>query len=367
MIRKLLEQAYAGATVVVTGSTGFKGSWLSLFLHTLGARVKGYGLEPAHQQGIFSVCRVGSLIHQNIGDIRDFSAVSDFVRNAAPRYVFHLAAQPLVRRSYREPRETFETNVQGTVNLLEALRGVESAKAIVVVTSDKCYENREWVHGYRETDRLGGKDPYSASKAAAELVAASYRSSYSENGELAPIATARAGNVIGGGDWSEDRIVPDCMRALMAGKPIVVRNPDAVRPWQHVLEPLLGYLILGARLGTDGAGFSGSWNFGPYRNDFVQVRVLVDLLVKRWGAGSVRVQRSPGKKREAGLLGLDISKSTGLLHWRPVLDFAAAVSQTVDEYRSVWRHPERAQERMRARIESFLAAAAEQQPEEGTA
>jgi CDP-glucose 4,6-dehydratase len=301
----------------------------------MGANVCGYGLPPDTEPSYFDVCALGARIRSIIGDVRDEAALSSTIGDIHPEVVFHLAAQPLVRRSYREPTLTFATNVIGTTNLLEAVRKTTSVRAVVVVTSDKCYENGELVWGYREADRLGGQDPYSASKACAEIVCSAYRRSFFESGERqVTLATARAGNVIGGGDWSEDRIIPDAVRAFSCGNPLVVRNPKAVRPWQHVLEPLAGYLMLAERLHRDGVKYAGAWNFGPAHEDAIAVSALADLLVRQWGAGAQwRDLDSNHGPYESLYLKLDCGKAHAQLAWRPRLRLQEAVEMTVGWYR----------------------------------
>jgi CDP-glucose 4,6-dehydratase len=327
-----LEKAYYGRTVLVTGDTGFKGSWLSIWLHSLGARVVGLALPPRNDQDNYVVCGLNRKNEHIDGDIRDIETVRRVMADHEPSVVFHLAAQALVLDSYKDPLGTFQTNILGTANVLEAIRGCPGVRAAVMVASDKCYENREWVHGYRESDALGGRDPYSASKGASEIVASSYQRSFFSAGKAASIASVRAGNVMGGGDWAPNRIVPDCMRALRRKRPIVVRNPDAVRPWQHVLEPLHGYLKLGAELLRSGKKYSGAWNFGPSHKNQVTVRRLVETVLRCWGFGSYTVRRAGGQK-EACLLALDISKAANLLGWSPALNFETTVRFTVEEYR----------------------------------
>ncbi|BDG07171.1 CDP-glucose 4,6-dehydratase [Anaeromyxobacter paludicola] len=336
-----LRQAYAGKRVLLTGHTGFKGGWLALWLESLGARVTGFALPPPTSPSFFEDCGVAQLCEHVLGDLRDPAAVREVVRRSRPEVVFHLAAQPLVRLSYESPVETFETNVMGTAHLLEALRLEQRPAAVVVVTSDKCYENREWAYGYREEDALGGHDPYSASKGAAEIVAASYRRSFFAPARLAEhgvaLATARAGNVIGGGDWAADRIVPDAARALAAGVPIPVRNPASVRPWQHVLEPLGGYLLLGARLlgaPDEAARCCGPWNFGPAPESARPVRDVVEAAVRAWGSGSWQATPQVGAPHEAGLLRLAIEKAVSQLAWRPRWELEEAVGRTFAWYRA---------------------------------
>lgn len=313
---------WRGKRVLVTGHTGFKGSWMSLWLSELGAQVVGYALAPPTSPSNFVASRVGERLTASIeADVRDLDRLLECVSTHSPDVVFHMAAQSLVRQSYQEPVETFQTNVMGTVNVLEALRRHPSARAIVVVTSDKCYENREWVWGYRENESMGGHDPYSGSKGCTELVAASYRSSFFAPHDHARhgvgLSTARAGNVIGGGDWSADRLIPDLLRAHSRREDLVIRSPSAIRPWQFVLEPLGGYLLLAQRLFTDGASYADAWNFGPRDDDVLPVDELVARLSTRL-EGGVRYRVHPDPVlHEATLLKLDCSKAAARLGWRP--------------------------------------------------
>ncbi len=328
-----LSEVYKDRKVLITGDTGFKGSWLALWLHQLGATVTGIGLDPKTSGDNFCICGLESVISHHTCDIRQYHKILKIFNKTNPDRVFHLAAQPLVSESYISPRETFETNTQGTANVLEAIRHTPSVKAAVMVTSDKCYENREWVHGYRETDPLGGYDPYSASKGAAEIVIASYIRSFFSGDNTAVISSARAGNVIGGGDWSKDRIVPDFMRSLDEKKPISLRNPGAIRPWQHVLEPLYGYLLLGATMINRGHSFSGAWNFGPLYKNNMTVEDLVRRFIETGKQGEMQIPDQREKFHEAGFLSLDISKAVHQLGWHPVLDIDTMVRFTLDEYR----------------------------------
>ena len=326
------QNAFAGKRVFITGHTGFKGSWLAAWLHVLGADVTGFAQPPEYAFSHFEQLGLANRIRHIEGDIRDASSLRRALCGARPEFVFHLAAQPLVRRSYAEPKLTFDTNVGGSVNLLEAVRDCDAVRALIYVTSDKCYRNRESREGYRETDELGGHDPYSASKACAELVLASYRSSFfSAPGASIMAASVRAGNTIGGGDFAEDRIVPDCIRALAAGRPIPVRNPHAIRPWQHVLEPLSGYLALASRLYT-GEDLRGAWNFGPERESHRTVGELVNTVIESWGSGSKELVFGGGLG-ETSTLYLNCDKSERELGWRPVFGFRQAVRRTVDWYR----------------------------------
>jgi CDP-glucose 4,6-dehydratase len=318
--------------VLVTGHTGFKGGWLATWLLDLGARVTGYGLTPNTTPSYFVRCGLDGRLTTHLADVRDAAAVQAALAAARPRVVFHLAAQPIVRLSYQHPLETIAVNVLGTATLLEAVRHTPSVEAVVVVTSDKCYENLERPEGYREDDPLGGHDPYSASKAAAEIVAAAYRRSFfAANGPR--VATVRAGNVIGGGDWGADRLVPDAMRALGQGEPIRVRHAAAVRPWEHVLEPLGGYLRLAERLSGD-PSLAGAWNFGPRDGDAVSVETLVELIVGQWEGARWESRPEGDAPHEAGLLRLDWSRARTRLGWHPALTLKEAVELTVDWYRA---------------------------------
>ncbi len=328
-----LARAYRGRTVLVTGHTGFKGGWLSLWLKRLDARVIGFSLPPEHgARGFFAAAAVGRGMTSVFGDVRDRAAVERAFRRHRPSHVFHLAAQPLVLRSYQEPVETFATNVLGTAHVLDAARACAPVRSVVVVTSDKCYDNPEDGRPRRESDPMGGRDPYSASKGAAELVAASYRHSWF-SGSRAGLACARAGNVIGGGDWSVNRLLPDCVRALGAGRPVVVRSPGSIRPWQHVLETTSAYLWLGARLAAAPARFSGGWNFGPASSRGLPVRKIVELALKSWGRGSARFGRVSGP-HEAATLTLDGAKARRALGWRAAYDPAEAVAEAVRWYKA---------------------------------
>ena len=321
-----LKNIYNGKKVLVTGHTGFKGSWLSLWLTELGAKVIGYSLEPPTDPNMFEAINLKDKITHVRGDVRHGDRLSSVFERIKPDIVFHLAAQPIVRRSYKEPKLTYQTNIMGTVNLLEAVRATESVRACVIVTSDKCYENREWVYGYRETDPMGGYDPYSSSKGCAELVTVAYRQSYS-----LPVSTVRAGNVIGGGDWGEDRLIPACVRALSQHKPIRIRSPNATRPWQYVLEPLSGYLLLGGLMYENGAKYSGAWNFGPNDENVITVGGVLKHVCKYWDNGTY-IKDSSNQSHEAALLKLDTSKARALLNWKSLYNIHEAVKRTVDWY-----------------------------------
>lgn len=332
--------AYRGRRVLLTGHTGFKGGWLSLWLSALGARVTGYALAPATDPNLFEAARIAEHVRHVEGDVRDASRLAEVWREARPEIVFHLAAQPLVRESYRAPVETLETNFNGTAHVLELARRSDERHAVVVVTSDKCYENREWVYGYREDDPVGGHDVYSMSKGAAELLVSSYRRSFFGDGERVALASARAGNVVGGGDWSAERIVPDCVRAATAGRALDVRSPRAVRPWQHVLEPLSGYLQLGARLLSQDAAerrrFCEAWNFGPEFGNTRNVAQLADAFFARWGEGGWRDAADANAPHEASLLRLAIDKAHARLGWSPRWNFAETVARTADWYKAFY-------------------------------
>lgn len=331
----MIDRAFwAGRRVFLTGHTGFKGAWASMVLRFLGAEVHGFALPPDDERNLFVVGDVEAHVRHHVGDVRDLGALRRAVADAQPEIVIHMAAQALVRRSYAEPVETYATNVMGTVNLLDSVRHTPNVQAVIVVTSDKCYENVGWVWGYREADPLGGHDPYSNSKGCTELVTDSFRRSFFQNDKMARIASGRAGNVIGGGDWSRDRLVPDAMRAFIAGKPLAVRQPDAVRPWQHVLDPIMGYLTLAERLVRDGRDFATAWNFGPSAASEVRVEYIVDSLADLWG-GSARWERNTGSQpHEAACLKLDCSKALTRLNWRPLIDLDDALKFTVEWYRA---------------------------------
>ena len=322
---------WQGKRVLITGHTGFKGGWLCLWLQSMGANVVGYALKPPTNPSLFEVAKVGQGMTSIIGDIRDLPHLQKVFAEHQPDIVIHMAAQPLVRYSYLEPVETYSTNVMGTVNLLEAVRHTASVKALVNVTSDKCYENREWPWGYRENEAMGGHDPYSNSKGCAELVTAAYRNSYfppekyAEHGVA--IGSGRAGNVIGGGDWAEDRLIPDMMRAIISNQPVSIRNPHSIRPWQHVLEPLSGYLSLAQKLYEEGPNYAEGWNFGPNDDDAKPVQWILDNLTKTWGEGASWKLDVGDHPHEANYLKLDCSKAKMRLNWKPRWSLDMAIDQ----------------------------------------
>lgn len=322
---------YKNKKVLVTGDTGFKGSWLCIWLRHLGADVYGYSLPPQTPKDNYVTCGMSKIIHHRDGDVRDYQKFSGYFKKIRPDIAFHLAAQPLVRESYKTPRETFETNVMGTVNFFEAVRATKSVVAAVNITTDKCYRNHEGTKGYKEEDALGGQDPYSASKSCSEMVTFAYEKSFF-GGSSCLVASARAGNVIGGGDWAEDRIIPDLFRAMSQGKVLSIRHPDAIRPWQHVLEPLAGYLQLAAGLFEKKKDFSGSWNFGPLPQGHVTVRELVELMFKTLGRGTYTIDAKSARVHEAKTLVLDISKAIRQLGWKPALSLKETVAYAAQGY-----------------------------------
>jgi CDP-glucose 4,6-dehydratase len=333
----MFKNIYQGKRVLVTGHTGFKGSWLCIWLKELGAEVVGYALDPPGEPNNFSACLLNDHINHQYGDVRDQDRLFSIFSKYQPEMVFHLAAQALVRSSYDNPKATFDTNAGGTVNVLEAVRQTDSVRGIVNITSDKCYENREWVWGYRENDPLGGYDPYSASKGCAELIFAAYLRSFfnksASSGRQIGAASCRAGNAIGGGDWGKDRLLPDCVRALSSGKGIAVRNPNAIRPWQHVLELLSGYLWLGASLWEEPEGFSGGWNFGPDSASDLTVADVVTRFVQAWGTGKWNDLSQTGAFHEAATLRLCCDKAANYLGWRNALTIAQAIDLTAQWYK----------------------------------
>lgn len=328
---------WSGKKVFVTGNTGFKGAWLSLWLHSLGARVSGYSLAPPTDPSLFGLAQVADCAETTIGDVRDGALLAAALQTASPDIVIHMAAQPLVRESYRLPVLTYETNVMGTVNLLEAVRNCPSVRSVVVVTTDKCYENREWHWGYREHEPFGGYDPYSSSKACTELVTSAYRNSFFSSPEAGTaVASARAGNVIGGGDWAADRLIPDCIRALLKGEQILIRNPHSIRPWQHVLEPVAGYLLLAQRLWEGGAAYAEGWNFGPSDDDARPVGWIVQKMCDKWGEQAAYAVAQGEHPHEAHYLKLDCSKAKARLGWQPRWNLETALDKII-EWTDVYR------------------------------
>ncbi|MDR3696340.1 CDP-glucose 4,6-dehydratase [Mucilaginibacter sp.] len=353
-----IERSYQGKKVFLTGHTGFKGSWLLKMLSLLGAQVKGYALAPVNEFDLYNVIKGDRLCDSVIADLRDRKRLIEEIKNFQPDFVFHLAAQPLVRISYDIPAETFEINAIGTANLLDGVRALEKPCQAVLITTDKVYHNNEWFYPYRESDRLGGYDPYSASKACAELVIDSYRNSFFNVSDYdkhyKSITVARAGNVIGGGDWAKDRLIPDIVRFLSKNEKIIVRNPNAVRPWQHVLEPLFGYLLLGSKMLVEPVKYSGAYNFGPGVDDALPVNKMVELAIKSWGKGEFEVINSANQPHEAGLLKLDISKAAANLNWKPKYQAPEAIEKTIEWYKYYFSDSNKIEEFTERQIIDFI-------------
>jgi CDP-glucose 4,6-dehydratase len=339
-IVKKLTDTYQDKAVLITGHTGFKGSWMALWLKSLDAKVTGYSLDPPTEPSAFDATRLSDHIHDIRGDVLDFDKLHETIKQVHADFVFHLAAQPLVRYSYQNPLDTFKINILGTANVLESVRASQYPTTCICITSDKCYENQERDYAYRESDPLGGYDPYSASKGAAELVISSYRKSYFTGGERrspVSLSSVRAGNIIGGGDWAQDRIVPDCIRALVKGNPVEVRNPHAVRPWQFVLDPLSGYLWLGMKMKEVPEEFSGAWNFGPDPSHAVDVQTLTEKILHEWGGGTWTIPVSDkDSPHEAGYLKLDSTKSMTRLKWKPAYSIDEVIHKTIAWYREYY-------------------------------
>ena len=343
---------WQGRKVFLTGHTGFKGSWLSLWLGQLGAKLTGYALEAPTRPSLFHVAKADkALVNSNHGDIRDEPTLTNAMLAAEPEIVIHMAAQSLVRDSYTDPVGTYSTNVMGTVNLLEAVRKIPSVKAVINITSDKCYENKEWIWGYRENEAMGGHDPYSSSKGCAELVSSAYRRSFLQDAGIA-LATARAGNVIGGGDWAKDRIIPDAINAFIESRPLIIRNPMAIRPWQHVLEPLSGYIILCQQLINHPEAYAKGWNFGPKEEDVEPVSTLADTMVRFWGDNAQWQFDVSEHPHEAHYLKLDCSMAKTLLKWKPLWGLDHALDETVKWYKS-WHNKKDMYEFTLRQIESY--------------
>ena len=353
-----LKNIYKGKKIFLTGHTGFKGAWMLKTFALLGAEVKGYALAPQTKDDLFYLIEGEKICTSIIADLRDKKRLHEELVSFQPDFVFHLAAQPLVRLSYVIPSETFEVNVIGTANVLDAINLLKKPCSVVLITTDKVYHNNEWIYPYRENDRLGGHDPYSASKACAELVIDSYRNSFfnlkNYDQHQKAIAVARAGNVIGGGDWSKDRLVPDIAKALAIEKPITIRNPQSVRPWQHVLEPITGYLILGENLYQKPTKFSSAYNFGPQLSDALAVKEMLELAIQSWGKGEYIFEETTGQPHEAGLLKLDISKALDQLKWQPKMNAQIAVSMTMEWYKEFYANKEGILDFTTHQIKSFL-------------
>lgn len=341
MKTNIFNDVFRGKKILITGHTGFKGAWLSLWLNKLGADVVGYALKPPTKPSLFEICNIKDRIDSIMGDVRDISKLKTVFRKYKPGIVFHMAAQSLVKYSYAKPLETFETNIMGTANVLEVCRHAPSVRVIVNVTSDKCYENRELARGYKENDPMGGYDPYSSSKGCAELISAAYTKAFfnvKDNSHKIYLASVRAGNVIGGGDWAKDRLIPDCIKALVKNKKIMIRCPDFVRPWQHVLEPLYGYLLLAKHLYRDGPIFTGPWNFGSNKEDAKSVEWIVKQIIGMWSKNASWAIDKENSFHEAHCLRLDCSKAVSKLCWDPKWDLALALRKTVDWYKAYYNH-----------------------------
>ena len=341
----ILKDVYKSKRVLITGHTGFKGTWLSLWLQNLGAKTIGYALDPPTKPSIFRLTNASEGMLSIVGDVRDYDNLLSVMNENEPEFIIHMAAQSLVRKSYVNPIETFSTNVIGTANLLEAIRHTSSVRVVIIVTSDKCYEDNEGVHAYCENDRLGGHDPYSNSKACSELVTSAYRDSffptdkYEEHGVA--LASARAGNVIGGGDWAEDRLIPDCIRSFLKGEKVRIRNPESIRPWQHVLEPLGGYLLLGRMLYHHGQDYSGAWNFGPEQTDEKSVRYIVNYIAKSWGKTTQWEIDENAHPPESNVLKLDCTKVNSQLGWAPCWHLNTALDKAIEWYKVYREAPEK--------------------------
>jgi CDP-glucose 4,6-dehydratase len=356
LIRGSFGGFYRRKKVLLTGHTGFKGGWMATWLALLGANVTGFSLRPNTEPNLFTTAEVGQKVNSIFGDVRDLPLVSEVFKRSEPEIVIHNAAQAIVRRSYSDPVGTYSTNVMGTVHVLEAARHTASVRCVIVVTSDKCYESEERGEGYREGDAMGGYDPYSSSKGAAELVTAAYRRSFFTHNTGAVLASVRAGNVIGGGDWAEDRLIPDLVRSIWLKQPVTIRHPGAVRPWQHVLDPIRGYLMLAQRLSEDGGRYAEGWNFGPRREDAVAVADLARLVVSAWGKGEVRFQQDSDGPHEAKYLYLNCDKALQCLGWEPKLRLNQAIDWTVKWYRSFYERSQQARAITEDQIREYMKA-----------
>ena len=355
MMSKTIFSQFDGKRILITGATGFKGSWLSVWLNTLGAKVLTFSNDYPTEPSMYKLCRIEEKVQHVLGDVRDYTHLSNTVDAFRPEYVFHLAAQPLVRKSYREPRETFETNMMGTLNLVECCRISTAIKSIIVVTTDKCYKNEERDYGYVETDPLGGVDPYSASKAGAEIIAHAYLESFYKNTDMG-LATVRAGNVIGGGDWAEDRLIPDFVRAYHSGDDLIIRHPEATRPWQFVLEPLAGYLELSLHLAEAPEKYSGAWNFGPEESSVLTVGEVLNLCKKILGDSNI-IREENVVCHEAGKLQLSIEKAKEKLAWKPIFDSESMIRLTMEWYKAYYTGSEDITSLTRKQIEDYMAEA----------
>jgi len=353
-----LVSAYQGKKVFLTGHTGFKGAWLLKTLKMLGAEVKGYALRPDNDKNLYNLIDGDRLCESVIADLRDADTLINTVETFEPDFIFHLAAQPLVRLSYKKPSDTFAVNAIGTANLLDGVRKLAKPCKVILITTDKVYHNYEWIYPYRENDRLGGYDPYSASKACAELVINSYHKSFfnvdNYDNHQKVIAVGRAGNVIGGGDWSQDRLIPDIARAIGNHQKVIIRNPISVRPWQHVLEPLLGYLLLGEKLTQAPVEYSQAYNFGPYADDALSVKKMVELAISKWGRGEYLISQQTDQPHEAGLLKLDINKAVEHIGWRPKFNANKAVEYTIDWYKHFYENEKGISDFTEKQISDFL-------------
>jgi CDP-glucose 4,6-dehydratase len=348
---------YKGKRVLVTGHTGFKGGWLTAWLKLLGADIIGFALPPDTEPNLFSAAGIAGSMTSLFGDVTDLSAVSSVFEHYNPQIVIHAAAQAIVRRSYRQPVQTYATNIMGTVHVLDAARQTPSVRSVVIVTSDKCYENRERSAGYREDDAMGGADPYSSSKGAAELVTAAYRRSFFGHNGRAAVASARAGNVIGGGDWCEDRLVPDIVRGIVSGSPIIIRRPDSIRPWQHVLEPVGGYLLLGQQLFDGGFAYADAWNFGPPEGDAIPVVELAQRVISTWGKGILKIESDSAAPHEAQFLRLNCDKARRQLGWHPALNLDQTIAWTIEWYRRFYDDCSSPESTTKRQIEDYMRAA----------